>query len=92
MIVYTEGKVLAVSKEGFDDREGVRVEYCVNVIKTAEGIMTFNSKRDFSEYEGKEGIIALRLSEDSEKKNRFKVSVVEVRVGETLNMPEGDIL
>jgi len=91
MITYTEGKVLAVSKESFDDREGAKVEYCVNVIKTADGIMTFNSKRDFSEHEGKEGIIALRLSEDSEKKNRFKVSVVEVRVGETLGMPESEI-
>jgi len=91
MIIYTEGKVLAVSKEGFTDSENQKVEYFVNVIKTADGIMTFNSKRDFSEYEGKEGIIALRLSEDSEKKNRFKVSVVEVREGETLGMPEGTI-
>jgi len=88
MQIYAEGKLLAVSKEGFTDNEGVKVEYCTNVVKTSDGIMTFNSKRDFSEYEGKEGIITLRLSEDAEKKNRFKVSVVEIRVNETLGMPE----
>lgn len=91
MIVYTEGVVIAVSKESFDDREGAKVEYCVNVIKTGAGIETFNSKRDFSEFEGKEGVIALRLTEDSEKKNRFKVSVQDVRLGETMNLPENQV-
>lgn len=91
MNIYTEGRLLAVSKESFDDKDGLKVEYCVNVVKTAGGIMTFNSKSDFSAKEGQDGILVLRLSEDSEKKNRFKVSLVEVRNGETLNLPEGEI-
>lgn len=91
MLAYVEGKLLAVSKEGFTDSEGVKVEYCVNVIKSPQGIMTFNSKRDYSEYEGKEAIFALRLSEDAEKKNRFKVSITEVKEGETLGLPENEV-
>lgn len=91
MTVFTEGKLLAVSKEAFTDSEGVKVEYCVNVIKTAQGIMTFNSKADFSEHEGENAVFALRVNEDSEKKNRFKISLAEVREGETLGLPEVEI-
>jgi len=91
MIVYLEGRLLAVSKEGFIDSENQKVEYCINVIKSSQGLMTVNSKKDFSEYEGQEAIMALRLSDDAEKKNRFKVALVEIRKGETLNMPESDI-
>lgn len=91
MIMYIEGKILAVSKESFTDREDQKVEYCVNVVKTSEGIMTFNSKKDFSEFEGREGIVLLRLSEDAEKKNRFKVSIVDFRDNETLDLPESTI-
>jgi len=91
MIVYTEGRILAVSKESFTDAENQKVEYCVNVIKTQQGIMTFNSKKDFSEFENTDSVIVLRLTEDAEKKNRFKVSIVEVRKGDTLGLPESEI-
>jgi len=91
MLTYVEGRLLAVSKEGFTDNEGQKVEYHVNVIKASDGLMTVNSKKDYSEHEGKEAIFALRLTEDAEKKNRFKVSITDVKVGETLGFPESEI-
>lgn len=91
MLVYAEGKLLAVSRESFVDSENQKVEYCVNVVKSSSGIQTFNSKADFSDLEQEDGILVLRLSDDSEKKNRFKVSLVEVRVGGTLGLPEAEI-
>jgi len=91
MNIYTEGRLLAVSKEGFTSNEGEKVEYFVNVVKAPGGIQTFNSKSDFSAKEGQDAIFVLRLTEDAEKKNRFKVSIIEVRNGETLNLPESEI-
>lgn len=64
MKLYTQGRLVAVSRESFKDKEnGDEIVYFVNVVKTHDGdILNCNSKADFTEYEGDEGLIGVEVS------------------------------
>jgi len=64
MKLYTQARLVAVSREEFKDKEsGDPVVYFVNVMKTDDGdIINANSKADFTACEGEEGVAGLAVS------------------------------
>jgi len=73
MYVFLNASIRIVEKpEPFADDEGKPVVYFINTIKTKEGeVLVINSKDNYEEFEGQEGVVKLRLRsiEDAFKKD-----------------------
>jgi len=79
MRVYAEVKFLASSKLSFTSKEGEYVEYYENAVKGDSGIITLNSKADYSECEGKEGVAEIEAAELETK--GFKLTLKAFKEG-----------
>jgi len=90
MRVYAEVKFLAASKQSFTSKEGEYVVYYENTLKGKQGVVTLNSKADYTECEGKEGIAEIEAGEQEGGKG-YKLTLKAFTVGETLDMEEDDI-
>jgi len=94
MELYTQGRLVAVSRESFKDKEtGDEIVYFINVLKTESGdILTANSKADFSDCEGKEGVAGVEVSVKQVKNAgdlaQLKFNLRRFNVGETINVEE----
>jgi len=85
--VYCQGKLLASSKQSFTSNEGEYVEFFENIIKAEDGVLSVNSKADYSACEGQEGVFELeaRIREDGKG---FKITLKKLSTGEQLDLPE----
>jgi len=87
MRLYAEVKFLASDKQSFTSNEGEYVEYYVNAIRGEGGIMELNSKADFGECEGKNGVVEIEAKENDNGKG-FKMTLKKFTEGESLEVPE----
>jgi len=89
MRVYAKAKFLASDKNSFVSADGETVEYFVNAIRGDGGIMELNSKADYTECEGKEGIAEIEAKENDSGKG-FKLTLKAFTEGDVL--PDKEIL
>jgi len=87
MKVFAQVKFLASSKQSFTSNEGEYVEYFENILKSEDGLMTINSKADYTAVEGEEGIAEIEARENDNGKG-FKLVLKKFSTGETLDLPE----
>lgn len=90
MRVFAEVKFLASSKQSFTSQQGEYVEYFENAVKGDGGIITLNSKADYTECEGKTGVIEIELTEREDGKG-FKAVLKKFTEGETIESADDDI-
>lgn len=90
MRTYAEVKFLASDKNSFTSDAGEYVEYFVNALRGEGGIIELNSKADYSECEGKEGIAEIEAQENQGSKG-FKLTLKGFTAGETLDLPEKEV-
>jgi len=94
MKLYTQARLVAVSKESFKDKDsGEDIVYYVNVMKTVGGdILTANSKKDFSDNEGDEGVVGVEVSIKQAKNEyefaQLKFALRSFDVDATINVEE----
>jgi len=74
MRVFAEVKFLASSKNSFTSKEGEYVEYYENAVKGDSGIITLNSKADYTACEGKDGVIEIEAADRDDGKG-FKLTL-----------------
>jgi len=88
-MIYAEGKILECTKQSFTDDGGSYVEYFENDIRVLGGeLISVNSKVDFTECVGREGILGFALTP---KERAFKLTLREFRPGESFNLEEAEI-
>jgi len=85
MLVFAEVKFVASDKNSFTSNDGEYVEYHVNVLRGDGGVIELNSKADFSECEGKEGVAEI-WAETKDK--GFKLTLRRFVAGESIDFPE----
>lgn len=90
MRVFAEVKFLASSKMSFTSKEGEYVEYYENTLKGDGGVVTLNSKANYEECEGKEGVAEIEATEKEDGKG-YKLTLKKFVEGETIEMPEDEI-
>lgn len=90
MRVFAQVKFLASDKNSFTSDTGEYVEYFENAIRGDGGIMELNSKADFGECEGKEGVAEIEAKELDNGKG-FKLTLKKFTEGEELSIPEEEI-
>lgn len=90
MRVYAQVKFLASDKQSFTSDSGEYVEYHVNALRGDGGIIELNSKADFGECEGKEGVAEIEAKEADSGKG-FKLTLKKFTEGEELEVPTEDI-
>jgi len=88
MRVYAPVKFLASDKQSFTSDQGEYVEYFVNALRGEGGIIELNSKADYRECEGKEGIAEIEASGDDK---RFKLTLKRFYEGASIELPEEEI-
>jgi len=90
MRVFAQVKFLASDKQSFTSDSGEYVEYHVNALRGDGGIIELNSKADFGECEGKEGVAEIEAKENENGKG-FKMTLKRFTEGEILDTPEEEI-
>lgn len=87
MKLYANARIIASGKKEFTDKEGHPVTYHENIVKDTEGsVATINSQADYSDCEGKDGIIQVQLKESG------KVTLRGFSTGESFKLPEEEIV
>lgn len=89
MKLYAQAKFLASDKQSFTSDQGEYVEYHVNAIRGEGGIMELNSKADFKECEGKDGVAEIEARTMDNGKG-FKLTLRTFTEGD-LVIPEAEI-
>lgn len=89
MIAYAKGTIkISEEADPFQDENGQEVKYNVNYIKFDDGrVVELNSRDNFSQYEGKEGICKLNLYPNFNAKG-YKVTLAGFKVDETDDLGE----
>lgn len=90
MRVYAPVKFLASDKNSFTSDTGELVEYHVNALRGEGGIIELNSKADYSECEGKEGIAEIEAAGRDDGKG-FKLTLKKFFEGASIELPEGEV-
>jgi len=85
--VYAPGKLLASSKQSFTSDAGEYVEFYENLIKSEDGVLTMNSKADYSAQEGQEGVATIEARARDDGKG-FKLTLKKFSPGESIDLPE----
>jgi len=89
MKTYVEGELKIVSKQSFAGENGETVEYFENYLKDDEDeMLIFNSKKDFTESEGKHGVAVLGVKKYGKD---VKVSFVDFIPGAEMETPQADV-
>jgi len=78
MPTYFDGKLINCGKNEFKGKDGEQVIYFVNTIAHEAGIITVNSKRDFSPVLDLPATITLTLRPDVQYPKLYKVSLTEI--------------
>lgn len=78
MHTYFDGKLINCGKNEFKGKDGENVIYFVNTIAHDSGIITVNSKRDFSDVLDTAATITLTLRPDVQYPKLYKVSLTEI--------------
>jgi len=84
MIAYTRGTIkISEEQEPFNDENGQEIKYCINYIKFDDGkLIEVNSKDNYTEYEGQEGICQLKFVPLFNAKG-FKITLTGFKVDTT---------
>lgn len=90
MRVFAPVKFLASDKNSFTSDSGEYVEYYVNALRGEGGIIELNSKADYGDCEGKEGVAEIEAKENDNGKG-FKLTLKRFVEGETIELPEEEI-
>jgi len=90
MRVFAQVKFLASSKNSFTSNSGEYVEYSENVLKGDNGLITINSKANYEECEGKEGVAEIEASEIEGAKG-YKLTLKRFIEGEKIEVPTEDV-
>lgn len=90
MRVYAPVKFLASDKQSFTSDTGEYVEYFVNALRGEGGIIEINSKADYRECEGKEGVAEIEAKESDGAKG-FKLTLKKFVEGASIELPEDEI-
>ena len=86
MNLYANAKIKITEKNNFSDTEGKNVEYQTNYLKSDEGeVLEVNSSKDFSSYEGKEGLVCIRARK--REGGGFKLSLIDFVEGGSVEVP-----
>jgi len=78
MPTYFDGKLINCAKNEFKGKDGEQVVYFVNTIAHDSGIITVNSKRDFSSVLDVPATVTLTLRPDVSNPKLYKVSLTEI--------------
>jgi hypothetical protein len=78
MPAYFDGKLINSGKNEFTGKDGEKVVYFINTIAHDQGIITINSKRDFSEFLDVPATVTLTLRPDVQYPKLYKVSLTEI--------------
>jgi hypothetical protein len=83
MKVYTNITIKITERNSFDNDAGETIEYGSAYIKGEDGsvLKLSTGKKDFSEYEGQEGLAVLNVREDGK---HLKLSLIEFRPEATI--------
>jgi len=76
MPVYFNGRIVNVGKNQFKGEKGEDVSYNIYTIAHEQGVITLNSKRDFSQYLNVPATITLTLRPESKL---FKATLTEIK-------------
>jgi len=85
MHLYFNGKLIHVGSNSFQSKDGEQVSYFINTIGHDGGTITINSKKDFSEFLDKIGVIKLIARPDAENPKAYKLSLSDISPVETSN-------
>jgi len=92
MKMYVEAMLKISEHNNFAGENGETVEYDTNYLKDNDGNMLIvNSKASFAPAEGKSGVAILEIREDSEKKNRFRISLKGFAEGQVIEDYHGTV-
>jgi len=91
MRVFAQVKFLASSKNSFTSREGEYVEYSENVLKGDNGLITLNSKANYEECEGKEGVAEIEATEIGGDAKGYKLTLKRFVEGEKIEVQAEDV-
>jgi len=65
MKFYANAKIIVSGKKEFEDKEGKPIKYYENIVKSEDGgTATLNSGADYSDCEGKDGVIEVMLKDN----------------------------
>jgi len=78
MPTFFNGKLLNVGKNEFKGQDGMQVVYFINTIAHDQGVITINSKRDFSDHLDIPSTITLTLRPDTQQPKLYKVSLSDI--------------
>lgn len=92
MLLYTNAKLVAVEAGGpFNDKDGNPIVYFINSLRIeGTGIVELNSKSDYAEMEGEQGIACIRARKLQDGPG-YKLTLAAFKVGEELEEPENEI-
>lgn len=91
MKLYANARMLSSEDKSFQARDtGETISYATNILKGAEdgGVLELNSKAVYEEHEGKVGIAVVKARVQNDG---MKLTLVDFIVGETFEIPEGEI-
>lgn len=78
---YTKGTLIKSQKQDpFNDEEGNQVIYCKNWLEIDDEIVTLNSKEEYSQAKGAEGVIKLNIRPEGKL---YRISLGGFKVDET---------
>jgi len=91
MPVYFHGRLINVGKNEFTGEKGEHVVYFINTIAHEQGIITINSRRDFTPLQNIVATITLSIRPDKDNPKLYKVSLSDISPSQVGGVPEGTI-
>jgi len=88
MRVYAEVKMLDSTKQSFEASDGQTVEYHENTMTGDGGVITLNSKADFTECVGMEGVAEIEARKQEGEKG-YKLTLKKFTKGGIVDKEEG---
>jgi len=78
MPLYFNGELLHVGVNNFKNDKGEEVAYCINTISSERGVITINSKKDFTSQIGILSTVCITLRPDTQHPKLYKVSLTDI--------------
>jgi len=79
MPLYFNGKLVAVGQNSFIGDKGEQVTYFINTLAHMSGVLTVNSKKDFSQFLNKDSTITVRIQPDQQTPKLYKISLLDIK-------------
>lgn len=75
-----EGTIINVKEEGFKDKMGEEVNFLKYTVTDISGdVSTWNSKKDFRQHKGRQGVIYVRATPNTDKTWKLSLQDFQVR-------------